>query len=53
MRYLELRHERPVDHEKLTLAVTDKVHMRLQLPESSDELWDSLKSKLRTSFASH
>ena len=48
VRYLELRHERPVQHDKLQLAVTDKVHMRLQLPATSDELWDSLKSKLRS-----
>ncbi|MBT4863601.1 MAG: FemAB family PEP-CTERM system-associated protein [Planctomycetaceae bacterium] len=48
VRYLELRHEAPVEHDKLELAVTDKVHMRLQLPETSDELWDGLKSKLRS-----
>lgn len=48
VRYLELRHEAAIDHPKLTEAVTDKVHMRLALPETTDELWKSLKSKLRS-----
>lgn len=48
VRYLELRHEVATDHPKLTAAVTDKVHMRLALPSTSDELWKSLKSKLRS-----
>ena len=48
VRYLELRHETATEHPKLTEAVTDKVHMRLALPEITDELWDSLKSKLRS-----
>ena len=48
VRYLELRHEMAADHPKLTEAVTDKVHMRLTLPETTDELWKSLKSKLRS-----
>ena len=48
VRYLELRHEAAVDHPKLTQAVTDKVHMRLALPTTTDELWASLKSKLRS-----
>ena len=48
VRYLELRHETATDHPKLTEAVTDKVHMRLALPETTDELWNSLKSKLRS-----
>lgn len=48
VRYLEFRHEVATDHPKLTAAVTDKVHMRLALPETSDELWKSLKSKLRS-----
>ena len=48
VRYLELRHEKPVEHDKLELAVTDKVHMRLELPGTADELWDGLKSKLRS-----
>lgn len=48
VRYLELRHERAVDHPALTEAVTDKVHMRLSLPATTDELWNSFKSKLRS-----
>jgi len=48
VRYLELRHETATDHPKLTEAVTDKVHMRLALPDTTDELWNSLKSKLRS-----
>ena len=48
VRYLELRHEQPVDHPQLVEAVTDKVHMRLALPDSTDALWSSFKSKLRS-----
>lgn len=48
VRYLELRHETAFDHPKLTQVVTDKVHMRLALPKTADELWNSLKSKLRS-----
>ncbi|MBI1314226.1 FemAB family PEP-CTERM system-associated protein [bacterium] len=48
VRYLELRHEQAVEHPALTEAVTDKVHMRLTLPATPDELWNSFKSKLRS-----
>ena len=48
VRYLELRHETLIEHSLLTEAVTDKVHMRLTLPETTDELWSSFKSKLRS-----
>jgi FemAB-related protein (PEP-CTERM system-associated) len=48
VRYLELRHEAAVAHPNLREAVTDKVHMRLALPETTEELWTSLKSKLRS-----
>jgi FemAB-related protein (PEP-CTERM system-associated) len=48
VRYLELRHERAVEHPALAEAVTDKVHMRLSLPATTDELWNSFKSKLRS-----
>ena len=48
VRYLELRHERAFDHPALTEAVTEKVHMRLSLPATTDELWNSFKSKLRS-----
>jgi serine/alanine adding enzyme len=48
VRYLELRHEVPVNHPKLSVSRTDKVHMRLELPASADELVGSFKSKLRS-----
>ncbi|MHC4878865.1 MAG: FemAB family XrtA/PEP-CTERM system-associated protein [Planctomycetota bacterium] len=48
VRYLELRHEKVIDHPALTEAITDKVHMRLALPQTTDELWKSFKSKLRS-----
>ena len=44
---LELRHETAVDHPRLQKSVTDKVHMRLTLPESEDDLWNSVGSKVR------
>ncbi|QDV26854.1 FemAB family XrtA/PEP-CTERM system-associated protein [Aureliella helgolandensis] len=47
-RYLELRHEHRVEHPKLNAERTDKVHMRLPLPASDDELNSSFKSKLRS-----
>lgn len=48
VKYLELRHERPVEHPKLNFERTDKVHMRLPLPDSDEELDKSFKSKLRS-----
>gem|GEM_PF-84476 len=47
VRYLELRHERAVDHPQLVAVVTDKVHMRLALPAAGDDLWNSIGSKVR------
>lgn len=47
VRYLELRHEECHEHPRLTENVTSKVHMRLNLPSTSDELWDGLKAKVR------
>lgn len=47
VRYLELRHERRVEHPALGSEITSKVHMRLALPESVDALWDQLKAKVR------
>ena len=46
-KHLELRHEKPCSHEALTKALTSKSHMRLILPGSSDQLWDSFKAKVR------
>ncbi len=48
VRYLELRHEVPVEHDRLNHRRTDKVHMRLRLPSTDEELDKSLKSKLRS-----
>jgi serine/alanine adding enzyme len=45
--YLELRHETPVDHPDLTAELTTKVHMRLDLPRTSDRLWKALDAKVR------
>jgi len=47
VRYLELRHERPVDHPALNSQMTEKVHMRLPLPANAPELWNHLPSKVR------
>lgn len=48
VKYLELRHERPVEHPKFNFERTDKVHMRLPLPPTDEELDKSFKSKLRS-----
>ncbi len=48
VRFLELRHEIPVAHQLLTVNREDKVHMRLDLPSSEQELDKSFKSKLRS-----
>ena len=48
VRYLELRHECPVQHPRLNFQRTDKVHMRLGLPHSVDGIMASLKSKVRS-----
>lgn len=47
VRYLELRSETVADHPKLVRARTDKVHMRMRLPETSAILWNSFLSKVR------
>jgi FemAB-related protein (PEP-CTERM system-associated) len=47
VRYLELRHEEPWEHPALNQQLTTKVHMRLPLPGSPDELRKQLKSKVR------
>ena len=48
VKHLELRHEKHIEHPRLNATATEKVHMRLALPTSADELWDSLKSKVRS-----
>ncbi len=47
VRYLELRHETPVEHPRLTERLTSKVHMRLALPSTADELWKRFDPKVR------
>jgi len=47
VRHLELRHERPVAHPALGHQLTSKVHMRLALPGSPDDLWDGFKPSVR------
>jgi FemAB-related protein (PEP-CTERM system-associated) len=47
VRYLELRHESPQEHPALTGKMTSKVHLRLPLPATTDELWKKLDGKVR------
>ena len=47
VRYLELRHERPVVHAELHESITSKVHMRLALPRTADALWKGFDPKVR------
>jgi FemAB-related protein (PEP-CTERM system-associated) len=47
VKHLELRHERELEHRLLLDQLTSKVHMRLKLPSSADDLWEQLKSKVR------
>ncbi|MDX1928944.1 MAG: FemAB family PEP-CTERM system-associated protein [Pirellulaceae bacterium] len=48
VRYLELRLEKKIEHPKLTVCRTEKVHMRLKLPDTDVALDASFKSKLRS-----
>ena len=48
VKHLELRHERRAEHGRLNSVSTEKVHMRLELPTTADELWTGLRSKLRS-----
>jgi len=47
VRYLELRHETEALHTRFTDQRTDKVHMRLALPTTRDELWNQISPKVR------
>lgn len=47
VRYLELRHERYLEHPALTAKQTHKVHMRLRLPSFPGPLWTELPAKVR------
>ena len=48
VKHLELRHELRTEHDRLNSTNSEKIHMRLELPETVDELWSGLKSKLRS-----
>jgi FemAB-related protein (PEP-CTERM system-associated) len=47
VRYLELRHEWPIEHSALGHRMNSKVHLRLSLPTTSEALWQQLSSKVR------
>jgi FemAB-related protein (PEP-CTERM system-associated) len=47
VRYLELRQEKPQKHPALVDGLGTKVHMRLTLPSSSEQLWKQLDCKVR------
>jgi len=47
VRYLELRHETARTHSSLTRHLNCKVHMRLELPDTPAELWESFQPKVR------
>ena len=47
VRYLELRNEREIPHPALSFKRTSKVLMRLNLPETPEELWNRLSAKVR------
>lgn len=46
-KHLELRHETPIDHPRLTVTNASKVHMRLPLPSCPDQLWKKYDAKVR------
>lgn len=48
VKHLELRHEATIAHPRLRPTNGEKVHMRLALPSTSEQLWTGLKSKLRS-----
>jgi FemAB-related protein (PEP-CTERM system-associated) len=47
VRHLELRNETAVEHPAINKQSTIKAHMRLDLPSSAAQLWDSLNPKVR------
>lgn len=47
VRYLQLRHEKELQHPALTEKLTSKVHMRLSLPATSELLWKQFTPKVR------
>ncbi|MCP4189083.1 MAG: FemAB family PEP-CTERM system-associated protein [Planctomycetaceae bacterium] len=47
VKHLQLRHEDEQPHATLNHSLTSKIHMRLRLPNTSDELWNQFKPKVR------
>ncbi len=47
VRYLELRHERPLEHPAVAERFADKVHLRLALAPTPGRLWDGFDKKVR------
>lgn len=47
VRFLELRHEEAIEHPAYTHLLNNKVHLRLSLPGSTEELWKQIPSKVR------
>lgn len=47
VRYLELRHEEPIEHADLNDTMTRKVHMRMPLARASQVLWKGFDPKVR------
>jgi FemAB-related protein (PEP-CTERM system-associated) len=47
VRHLELRHEGSLEHPALNGAMSEKVHMRLALPDFPGPLWEAVGSKAR------
>jgi FemAB-related protein (PEP-CTERM system-associated) len=47
VKYLELRHEVRHSHPQFNHEMTEKVHMRLPLTGSHDELWQTIGPKVR------
>ena len=45
--FLELRHETLLAHTRLQHVVTDKAHMRMELPADERELWKQVGTKVR------
>jgi FemAB-related protein (PEP-CTERM system-associated) len=47
VRYLELRHEALIAHPAFNYELTSKLHMRLALPATKNELWERFSPKVR------
>jgi FemAB-related protein (PEP-CTERM system-associated) len=47
VKHLELRNEQPLAHPLLNHQATEKLHMRLALPGTADELWKRFDPKVR------